>query len=84
MVEQQVKMKVKDVSDNVLGFLFLKAMDRTQNKYENFKLVDKEFTNVARVEIPNNETPLQYLENIESENLSHLMLLVQIVSLHPS
>ena len=75
MVEQQVKFNLKDVTGKVLGILFLKAMDRTQNKYESFKLEDKEFTNIARVEIPNNETPLQYLDNIESENLSHLMLL---------
>ena len=40
MVEQQVKLKLKDDYGKVLGLLFLKAMDRTQNNYESFELED--------------------------------------------
>ena len=75
MVEQQVKLNLKDIKGNTLGFLFLKAVDKMQNESESFKVDGKEFINIPRVETPNNETPIQYLDGKDTENLSHLMLL---------
>ena len=75
MAEQQVKLNLKDINGNTLGFLFLKAIDKTQNESESFKTDGIEFINIPRVETPNNKTPIQYLDSKDSENLSHLMLL---------
>ena len=75
MAEQQVKLNLKDINGNSLGFLFLKAIDITQKESESFKTDGKEFINIPRVKTPNNKTPIQYLDSKDSENLSHLMLL---------
>ena len=75
MAEQQIKMELKDINKNTIGFLYIKALDKTKNESENFKLHDNEFTNIPRVGIPDNKTPIQYLDNRDSESLSHLMLL---------
>lgn len=75
MAEQQIKMELKDINDKILGFLFIKALDKTRNEYKDFKMEGIEFINIPKVKTLNNETPIQYLDNKDSENLSHLMLL---------
>lgn len=75
MVEQRVKLRLKSENGQVLGFLILKATDNCIHEFVNFKVDENEFINIPRVEEPNNQTPLQYLDNPYKYNLSPLMLL---------
>ena len=75
MVEQQVKLKLKNDIGQVLGFLVLKATNNHINELHSFGVDGNEFINIPRVEKPDNQTPIQYLDEQNEQNLSPLMLL---------
>lgn len=75
MVEQQVKLKLKSDSGQPLGFLVLKATDHNQTELEGFEIEGIEFTNVPRVDQPDNQTSIEYLDSKDNNHLSPLMLL---------
>lgn len=75
MVEQEVKLKLEGDSGQPLGFLVLKATTNNQTELDSFEVDGIEFKNVPRVEKPDNQTSIQYLETKENNHLSPLMLL---------
>jgi hypothetical protein len=75
MVEQEVRLLIKDDSGMLLGILFIKAQDKSLNETCIFDANDIRLTNVPKVEEPDDTTPIQYYNRINSGNLSNLMLL---------
>lgn len=75
MVEQQVKIKLKNDMGQILGFLVLNATDNYISELDSFEVNDIEFFNIPRVQEPDNQTSIQYLDNKNDNNLSPLMLL---------
>ena len=75
MVEQQVKLKLKNGNHQELGLLIIKATTNTINEISSFEVDGNEFINVVRAEKPYNHIPIQYLDNPDDHSLSYLMLL---------
>ena len=75
MVEQQVKIKLRSETGQVLGFLVLKAINNTLPELDTFGVDGTEFTNIPRVAKPDNQTSIQYLDTFDNNHLSPLMLL---------
>ena len=59
----------------LLGSLFIKAQDKSLIETYNHDLNDIRLTNVPKVKKPDDKTPIQYNDRINSDNLSNLMLL---------
>jgi len=75
MVEQQVKLKLKSDTRQVLGFLVLKANDNKIRELDTFRMDGAEYANIPQVNKPDNQTSIQYLDSYENNHLSPLMLL---------
>lgn len=75
MVEQEVKIKLKTDTGQVLGFLHLKASDNNLHELDTFRVDGTEFINIPQVNKPDNHTSIQYLNNKDNNYLSPLMLL---------
>ncbi len=72
---QKIIIDLKDDCGRLLGILHIKAHNPSQIVHKNFQLDESKFFNVPRVDLPDNITPIQYLDSKEVGNLSALMLL---------
>jgi len=75
MVEQQVKLELRTDAGQVLGFLYLKASDNNLHELDSFRVDGAQYTNIPRVNKPDNQTSIQYLTKKDNNHLSSLMLL---------
>ena len=75
MVEQQVTLKLESDHGQVLGFLVLKANDHYLNEQDSFEVDGAKFINIPKVDKPDNQTSIQYLDSKDNNHLSPLMLL---------
>lgn len=75
MVEQQVKLELRTDAGQVLGFLYLKASDNHLHELDTFRVDGAQYTNIPRVNKPDNQTSIQYLTKKDNNHLSSLMLL---------
>ncbi|AUB56314.1 hypothetical protein BK007_10005 [Methanobacterium subterraneum] len=75
MVGQQIKLKLRSETGQVLGFLVLKTNDKNLVEKNKFKVDGIKFINVPRVQKPDNQTSIQYLDSYDNNHLSPLMLL---------
>ncbi|MDP3486131.1 MAG: DUF2357 domain-containing protein [Methanobacteriaceae archaeon] len=73
-MEQKVSMELKGYDGNLLGNLTIISLSKVEisNEYE----IDSiKFQNVPQVEIPDNETPIQYCSKQKKHHFSSLMFL---------
>ena len=73
-MEQKVSIKLNDSNENCLGSLTITSLKNVEisNEYE----IDTiKFKNIPQVEIPDDETPIQYCSNQEKHHFSPLMFL---------
>ena len=75
MVEQEVKLELKTETGQIFGFLNLKATTPNLDEQKTFRIDGREFINIPRVNKPDTQTSLQYLESSDITHLSPLMLL---------
>jgi hypothetical protein len=75
MVEQEVKLKLKTDTGQLIGFLYLKANDDNLQELDTFRVEGTEFINIPQVNKPDNQSSIQYLNKKDNNYLSPLMLL---------
>lgn len=73
-MEQKVSIELKDDNNNLLGHLTIIGLNNVEisNEYE---INNIKFQNIPQVEIPDNETPIQYCSKQGKNHFSSLMFL---------
>jgi hypothetical protein len=74
MIEQKVSIRLKDKEDKYLGQLTIISLDKVDASSD-FEVDSIKFQNVPNVDIPDNETPIQFCSKLKNNHFSSLMFL---------